>query len=152
MDSDKIVCLPNVKRYYRDNPQLIKKYREIAKKKKCPFCQRNIRNEGFSFVAETNDWWAIKNSYPYKNSALHLLIIPKRHVISLNALYPEEWNQMAKVIGIVFGKYPFLAKGYGLAIRDGKVGGVTLFHLHFHLIAPKVELITGQIAVNFGIG
>lgn len=152
MGSLKIVCWPNVEKYYGDKPALIKKYEEVIKNKKCPFCPENIKKEGFEFIVETDYWWVVKNPFPYKNSILHLLIIPKRHVISLSAFYPEEWSQMTRIIDMLFKKYSFLTKGYSLAVREGKIGGVTLYHLHLHLIVPKVDAKTGQIPVNFGIG
>ncbi len=151
MHPDDIVCWPNVERYYGDNPKLVKKYRGIRESGECPFCPGNITKESRELVAETDLWNIIKNQYPYQGSAFHLLVVPKRHVISLRDLYPEEWAQMAEVIAIVADKYPFLTKGYGLAVRVGEVGGVTLRHLHWHLIAPQV-VETGPIAVNFEIG
>lgn len=152
MDSEEIVCWLNVEKYYKGNSELIKKFKGIMENGRCPFCCENIRNEGYNFIAETNHWHVVENPYPYKGSTLHLLIIPKRHVISLQNLYCEEWAQMAETISIISKKYPFLAKGYGLAVRQGEVGGATLLHLHWHLIAPKVESKTGRIVVNFGIG
>jgi len=152
MGFEKIVCWRNVKKYYEDDQKLIEKYRDDMGARRCVFCQENIKNEGFQFVVEADAWWIIKNPFPYKNSLIHLLIIPKRHVISLGALYPEEWSQVAGIINALSKKYPFLLNGYGLAIRDGEIGGVTLFHLHWHLIVPEVKPGTGQIPVNFGIG
>ena len=151
MHLDDIVCWPNVQKYYGDNPDLVEKYRRIRESGECPFCPRNITKEGRKLVAEIARWSIIKNHYPYQGSVLHLLIIPKRHVISLSELTNAEWVQMAEVIAIAADKYPFLAKGYGMAVRVGEVGGATLYHLHWHLIAPQVVEI-GQIAVNFGIG
>ncbi len=152
MDPKKIVCEPNVERYYGDNPELLKKYKEVTVKGECPFCEENIKKEGFQVVMKTNNWQVVRNPFPYKGSRIHFLIIPKRHVISLAALFPKEWNQMSEIINILFQRFPSLVKGFGLAIRDGKIGGVTLYHLHFHLIAPKVKPGKGQIPVNFGIG
>ncbi len=153
MGAENIVCWPNVGRYHGNNPKLVEKYREIIKKGECPFCPDNIKGEGRELVAETDLWNIIKNQYPYPNSALHLLIIPKRHVIDQLELTPGELVEMAEAIGIIAENYPdYLSKGYGLAVRVGEIGGVTLYHLHWHLIVPKVDPQTGQIAVNFGIG
>lgn len=152
MASKEIVCWLNVEKYYKDNSELIKKIKRIMENGICPFCWENSRNQGYNFVAETGRWYIVENPYPYNDSALHLLILPKRHVIFLKALCREEWIQMAEILSIISKKYPFLTKGYGLAVREGRVGGATLFHLHWHLIVPKVESKTGRIVVNFGIG
>lgn len=146
--SRSIVCMENVLRYYGDNPVLLEKYRKIAEGGKCPFCPGNIENE---LVATTTHWAVVHNQFPYKNARLHLLLLPKRHVTSLSELLPEELTDLAMAIRVATADFPELDNGYGLAIRDGEVGGVTLYHLHFHLIAPDIGE-KGQIPVNFGIG
>jgi len=139
-----IVCMENVQRYYGDNPQLLARYREIVETGECPFCEGNIGN-GHQFVGRTKHWNIVINPYPYPNSVVHLLVIPKRHLESLEELSLKEWGEMAEVITVAIQRYPVLSQGYGLAIRVREIGGVTLYHLHMHLIAPKG-------VVGFGIG
>jgi len=145
---DNIVCWENVLRYYGNNPELVEKYRKIKEGGECPFCPAGLKKE-YKLAGETDFWSIVYNQFPYKNSELHLLVIPKRHLISLSELSPEEWVQMPKAICIA-NVFPYTSKEYGLAIRVGEIGGVTLYHLHWHFIVPKFG--KGRIPVNFGIG
>ena len=143
-----IVCGANVERYYGENLTLTEEYRKIAETGKCPFCPGNIGNK---FIGETAHWNIVLNKFPYPNSRLHVLLLPKRHIVSLEEAKAEELADMAKAIKLVGDQFPFLADGYGLGLRVKEIGGATLYHLHFHLIVPMVG-DNGQMPVNFAIG
>lgn len=143
-----IVCMQNVLRYYKENAELLEKYRRIAEGGQCPFCDPNIENP---LVCETKWWNVVLNQFPYKNSKLHLLFLPKRHILSPADMVKGEWSDLSRAFNAVMPKYPFLSNGYGFAVRAKETGGVTLYHLHYHLIAPEIGE-NGQISVNFGIG
>lgn len=143
-----IVCMANVERYYGTRLEILANLQETAKGGKCPFCAPNIVNQ---LVCETMCWRVVTNHFPYKNSRLHLLILPKRHIITPADLTWQEWAGMGEAIYKATNRFPYLADGYGLALRTGEIGGVTLWHLHWHLIVPSV-VEHGQIPVNFGIG
>lgn len=146
--SQDIVCMENVRRYYGDKPDLVAKYEEIAASGKCPFCAPNIENP---LVSETARWMIVENQFPYKNAKNHLLLIPRRHLVRLSHVAVEEWADFAVAI-----RKAHLATrcydGFGLALRVGEVGGVTLHHLHWHLIVPEIGEKGTAIPVNFGIG
>jgi len=146
--SQLIVCQENVQRYYGDKPEMLEKYRKIVESGKCPFCAPNIENV---LVGQTQYWNVVENPFPYKNACVHLLLLPKRHVVFLAQSNREEWSDMPLAIDLAICKRPALAHGGGLALREKQVGGVTLYHLHWHLIAPAFG-DDGQIPVNFGIG
>jgi len=125
------------------------KYRQIAESGKCPFCEPYIENER---RGTTEFWNIVLNQFPYKNARLHWLILPKRHVTELTGLTIEEWSDLYKAITKLEtdNQLP-LCNGYGVGLRTGPVGGVTLHHLHWHVILPEAGE-SGVIPVNFGIG
>ena len=145
---NRIVCEANVSRYYGDNPALLEKYRLISESGKCPFCEPF---DDIVCVGRTDHWRIVRNNFPYKNASQHLLVVPKRHLITLAEMNSKEWADMANVLKGLIEFYPVFSNGYGMAVRDSEVGGVTLYHLHFHLIAPAIGE-DGQIPVTFGIG
>ncbi|MBI1984569.1 MAG: HIT family protein [Candidatus Wildermuthbacteria bacterium] len=145
--------MTNVLRYYGENPELVEKYRQIEKNGKCPFCPDGIIDNEFQIVGKTPDWTLVVSQFPYKGAEVHLFILPKRHVISSTDLMFFEWADWPEILEIAVNKYPLLKKGFGLAMREKTLGGVTLHHLHFHLIVPKANSEGGaEIPVNFGIG
>ena len=150
---ERIVCAANVDRYYGDNAALLAKYAEIARSNECPFCAPNIENP---FVGQTQGWNIVHNQFPYKYAdgttvRLHLLLLPKRHVLTFAELDGSEMADLGDAIRLAKVKYPFLVNGCGMGVRELEVGGVTLYHLHWHLIAPQIGP-KGQIPINFGIG
>ncbi len=69
---------------------------------------------------------------------VHILIIPKNHIASLNEAAPEHQallghilltaKKLAKELGVS-------EDGYRIVNNCGKNAGQTVFHLHFHLLA-----------------
>ncbi len=70
---------------------------------------------------------------------VHLLVIPREHIASLNELTPEHDALIAHMMRVI----PQLAKSQGLdagfrtIINTGKGGGQIIFHLHMHLMGGK---------------
>lgn len=71
---------------------------------------------------------------------VHVLIVPKEHISSANALTAEN----APVVGHIFRVAAELAKELGIAEKGyrvvnncGEDGGQTVMHLHFHLLGGR---------------
>ncbi|MBN2388267.1 MAG: histidine triad nucleotide-binding protein [Anaerolineales bacterium] len=70
----------------------------------------------------------------------HILIVPNRHIASLNDLGPEDEPLIGYMVGVarqIAAGQGFADKGYRLIVNTGAGGGQTVFHLHLHLIAGK---------------
>ena len=72
---------------------------------------------------------------------VHLLVVPNRHITSLNQVNEEDEGLLGHMI--VVAKQ--LAKeqgvdqdGYRLVINTGPNSGQSVFHLHLHLIAGRL--------------
>jgi len=66
---------------------------------------------------------------------IHLLVIPKRHIDSLNAVKEED----SALLGYMMISLKNFAREQGLdsfktLINTGKDSGQEIFHLHFHLL------------------
>ena len=70
---------------------------------------------------------------------VHLLVIPREHIASLDELTPEHDALITHMMRLI----PQLAKSQGLdagfrtIINTGKGGGQIIFHLHMHLMGGK---------------
>ena len=71
---------------------------------------------------------------------VHVLLIPKTHIPSANALTAEN----AEVVGHIYVVAAKLAaelgiaeKGYRIVNNCGEDGGQTVHHLHFHLLGGR---------------
>ena len=69
----------------------------------------------------------------------HILVIPKAHIESCNAVTEEN----AAVVAHIFTVIPQIAaaegltKGYRVVSNCGADAGQTVFHLHFHILGGK---------------
>lgn len=76
---------------------------------------------------------------------VHILIIPKRCIPSLQAVTAEDYpliTEVIKVAQLLAKSYGLDESGYRLLTNHGDDAGQTIFHLHFHLLggAPLVGL------------
>ena len=103
----------------------------------CLFCNIVKGQIPSEKVYEDNDVYAFKDVNP--EAPVHILIIPKRHIKSVDEL--EETDK--KLVGHIFLVAKKLAKenklenGYRLVSNIGEEGGQSVKHLHFHLLGGR---------------
>ena len=101
------------------------------KKEDCIFCK--IINGDFNteFVYENEYVVVFKDINP--KAPIHLLVVPKTHVASLNEL--EDKNLMAELLMAVKETTKKIGlKSYKTLINTGKEAGQEVFHLHIHIL------------------
>jgi histidine triad (HIT) family protein len=67
---------------------------------------------------------------------VHMLLIPKLHLVSLAEAYDAHAALLGKmlVLGAKLAKEQGLDTGFRTVINTGKGGGQEVFHLHIHII------------------
>lgn len=88
-------------------------------------------------VFENERILAIKDLYPV--APVHLLIMPKKEIPSLQNATSEDIALIAEVIQVAqqLAKEYNVENGYRLLTNNGSMAGQTIFHLHFHLIGGR---------------
>lgn len=106
--------------------------------KNCLFCKIINKEVPSEIVFEDEKFLVFKDINP--QAPVHLLIIPKEHIESVDHL--EEKNK--ELIGELFLITKKIARdqkvakdGYRLVLNVGKKGGQTIDHLHLHLLGGK---------------
>ena len=97
----------------------------------CIFCK--IINGDFNteFVYENEYVVVFEDINP--KAPIHLLVVPKTHVASLNEL--EDKNLMAELLMAVKETTKKIGlKSYKTLINTGKEAGQEVFHLHVHIL------------------
>ncbi len=104
----------------------------------CIFCAIIERQSPAHIHYEDETCIAFNTNRPV--SPVHVLIVPKKHITSVNELEAED----EAIIGHLFGVARQLARelgvaegGYRLVVNTGPDGGQSVFHLHLHLIGGK---------------
>jgi histidine triad (HIT) family protein len=108
----------------------------------CIFC-KIVRGEIPSpRVYEDERFIAIRDIRP--QAKIHLLVLPKEHVASLDEAFPENGKSRAGLVGELFEVGARIARQHGLlpggfraVINTGREGGQTVFHLHLHLLGGE---------------
>ena len=104
----------------------------------CLFCKIIAGEIPGHLVHEDRDVVVVKDINP--QAPLHLLIVPRRHIATLNDLTPGDDG----LIGAMFRRAAALAKQNGYADRGYRTvfnchrdAGQTVFHIHLHLLAGR---------------
>ena len=102
----------------------------------CLFCKIAAGDIPSDRVYEDEQVIVFKDIAPAAD--VHLLIIPRQHIASLNDLDGSQDGLMAHMLRLL----PKLAheqglKGFRTIINTGKEAGQEVFHLHIHLLGGK---------------
>ncbi|OOV88497.1 histidine triad nucleotide-binding protein [Oceanospirillum linum] len=104
----------------------------------CLFCKLVAREIPADIVFEDDDVIAFRDIAP--QAPTHILIIPKRHISTLNDLTEEDCalvgrlqftaQKIAKEVGIA-------DDGYRVVMNCNEDGGQTVYHIHMHLLGGR---------------
>lgn len=70
----------------------------------------------------------------------HVLLIPRKHIATLNDLTPEDDASIARLYTAavqVAGREGLAERGYRTLINCNADGGQTVFHVHLHLMGGR---------------
>lgn len=88
-----------------------------------------------AIVYEDNDVLAFKDARPL--APVHILIIPKKHIETIDDLKEEDTELAGKLVMAaqkIARDFDISPKGYKLLFRVGEWGGQEVMHIHLHLI------------------
>ena len=104
----------------------------------CVFCKLAKGEINSDIIYKDDEVIAFRDIHP--QAPHHILVIPRRHIATLNDASPEDANligkltltaqQVAKELGVA-------EDGYRLVMNCNGHGGQTVFHIHIHLLAGR---------------
>lgn len=104
----------------------------------CIFCRIVAGEIPAKLVREDEETIAFRDINP--QAPTHVLVVPRRHVASVNALEPGD----AALIGRLFLAAQAIAReqgvadaGYRLVMNAGADAGQTVDHIHLHLLGGR---------------
>jgi histidine triad (HIT) family protein len=104
----------------------------------CHFCKIVAEEAKATIVYRDEQVTAFRDIHPV--APTHILIVPNKHIESVNALEPEDEPLMGHLFSIArqLAKEAGISQtGYRLITNTGADGGQSLYHLHFHLIGGQ---------------
>ena len=104
----------------------------------CLFCKIAAGEIPSKRVHEDDELVAFEDTKPA--APLHILVIPKRHIATLNDLQPGD----DPLIGSMLRRAAAIAKdrgydssGYRTVVNTNSNAGQSVFHIHLHLLAGR---------------
>ncbi len=104
----------------------------------CIFCKLANGEIPTELVYENDKVVAFRDVNPV--APVHILVVPKKHYISLEDIPVEEMDiiaEMHRAIRAVAKKEGFAENGYRVINNCGKDGGQEVPHIHYHVLAGK---------------
>jgi histidine triad (HIT) family protein len=103
----------------------------------CLFCKIVDGEIPAKLVHEDDDVVAFEDIHP--QAPVHLLIIPRRHIASLNDATDADAELLGRVVLVArrLAQARGVATGYRLINNCGASAGQSVFHLHVHLLAGR---------------
>ena len=104
----------------------------------CLFCKITQGEIPADIIFENDDVLAFNDVNP--QAPVHLLIIPKKHISTVNDMTDDD----QLIMGKLFSAAKAIAKqkgvsddGYRLVVNCNEKAGQTVFHIHMHMLADR---------------
>jgi histidine triad (HIT) family protein len=104
----------------------------------CLFCKIIAGDIPATAVYQDDQLVVLRDINP--QAPLHVLVIPRKHIPSLNDLGPED----DALVGSMFRRAAALARehgyeqrGYRTVFNTNREAGQTVFHIHLHVLAGR---------------
>ncbi len=102
----------------------------------CIFCRIARGEIHAQMVANSKDIAAFRDLNP--QAPVHILIIPKKHVTSLDDVSDSDLLGRMMALAAAIARQEKIAKsGYRTVINTGPDGGQSVDHLHIHLLGGR---------------
>ena len=104
----------------------------------CLFCKIVAGEIPSKKVYEDENVYAFHDINP--NAPVHVLVIPKTHIASVQEVGEENLSAVAavlKAIPMIAEQLGLAENGYRVITNCGEDGGQTVKHLHFHILGGK---------------
>jgi len=104
----------------------------------CIFCQIVAGKTPGEILYKDEEVIAFRDINP--QAPIHVLVIPRKHIVSLADLSEDESTLMGHMVSTanqLAMKEGIAESGYRLVINSGKQGGQLVPHLHLHLLGGR---------------
>ncbi len=104
----------------------------------CLFCKIISKEINSDILFEDDDVLAFKDINP--QAPIHFLIVPKKHISTINDLQQEDEKTTGKMILTAqsLAKQENIdEKGYRLVFNCNRDGGQEVYHIHLHLLGGR---------------
>ncbi|MDH4129311.1 MAG: histidine triad nucleotide-binding protein [Spirochaetota bacterium] len=105
----------------------------------CIFCRIIKDEKETNFIYQDKDIVAFRDINPA--APVHILIVPRKHIESINHLEKKDKSLIGKMFLIakqIAKEQNVAEKGYKLIFNVGRGGGQIIDHVHLHLLSGRI--------------
>lgn len=111
----------------------------------CPFC--DPMNDSLNRIVRVSRGWRMwKNPFAIQHSALHLVLAPRNHIISVDQITASDFTDIGRLFIWARKKYKLTGGGFAMRFGSPRMSTGTVLHLHANIIIPD---LTGEVEVVF---
>jgi len=109
----------------------------------CIFCEIVSRKLPSKIEYEDDDVIVFQNINPV--APVHVLIVPKKHIVNLSDATEEDEKVLGKTLLVAkqVSEKLGISSAFRIAVANGEDAGQSVFHLHFHLTGGWKEKYNG---------
>jgi histidine triad (HIT) family protein len=104
----------------------------------CLFCKMAAKEIPVTFVYEDERMFVLNDINP--QAPMHVLIVPKRHIPTLNQLTAEDdelVGAMMRRAATLAGERGYGERGYRTVFNTNAESGQSVFHIHLHVLGGR---------------
>jgi histidine triad (HIT) family protein len=104
----------------------------------CIFCRIVEKSHSADIVYEDDDLIVFKDINP--KAPVHVLLVPKQHIATVNDLEEQHTALMGKLFLTakrLADQWSIAEQGYRLTVNVGRGGGQIIDHIHMHLVSGR---------------
>ena len=104
----------------------------------CLFCKIRDGDIPADIIYEDDEVLAFNDVNP--QAPVHLLIIPKKHISTVNDVVEDDQVIMGKLFSaakVIASQKGVHDDGYRLVVNCNEKAGQTVFHIHMHMLADR---------------
>jgi histidine triad (HIT) family protein len=105
----------------------------------CIFCQVAAHEKTAKILYEDEHCVVFQDIHP--KAPVHLLVIPRKHITSLNDALDDDkalLGHLMTVVGRMAKEQGIDGTGYRAVINTNAEAGQTVFHLHIHILGGRI--------------
>ena len=106
----------------------------------CIFCKIINHQQEADIIYEDEQFIVFKDINP--KALIHFLIVPKKHIETINDLKEEDRELISEMIFLAKKlaiEQKTVEKGYRLIFNVGRGGGQMVDHIHLHLMSGEIK-------------
>jgi histidine triad (HIT) family protein len=104
----------------------------------CLFCKIAAHEIPAKLIYEDDRMIAIEDINP--QAPMHVLVIPKEHIATLNDIGPDHdvlVGEMTRRAAAIAGERGYAQRGYRTVFNTNREAHQTVFHIHLHVLAGR---------------